>query len=88
MFNVEQAYNKLINDGGWQPQQARSVLPNSLKTEVVMTCNLRELAHILDLRTSKAAHPQIRQVMIPLLEELKSKLPIIFKNIKEKKNND
>jgi len=52
-------YELLLNQG-WSPQQARSVLTNSLKTEVVMTANLREWRHVLELRTSRAAHPQMR----------------------------
>jgi thymidylate synthase (FAD) len=67
---------------GWSPQQARSVLPNSLETEIVMTANLREWRHILKLRTAKAAHPQMREIMCPLLEELASLLPEVFDDIK------
>ena len=63
------------------PEEARSVLPNSLKTEVVMTANLREWRHILKLRTSPAAHPQIREIMEPLLMELKDKIPVVFEDI-------
>jgi len=66
---------------GWQPQQARSILPNSLKTEIVCTANLREWIHILKLRTSQAAHPQIREIMLPLLNELKNILPEFFENM-------
>jgi len=65
----------------WTPQQARSILPNSLKTEIICTANLREWKHILKLRTSQAAHPQMREVMCPLLYELKRRLPAIFENI-------
>lgn len=68
---------------GCSPQEARSVLPNSLKTEIVTTANLREWRHILKLRTSKAAHPQMRQVMVPLLAELAEALPAIFEDIAE-----
>jgi thymidylate synthase (FAD) len=57
------------------------VLPNSLKTEIVTTANLREWRHILRLRTSKAAHPQMRQVMVPLLEELAAALPSVFEDL-------
>ena len=78
----EQCYNSLIG-AGVSPQIARSVLPNSLKTEIVVTTNLREWRHILKLRTSKAAHPQMRELMIPLLEEFKKLIPIIFDDIKE-----
>ena len=81
MLFAEKTYIKLISAGGWTPQQARSVLPNSLKTEIVTTATLREWRHILRLRTSEAAHPQIRELMIPLLVELKSKIPIIFDDI-------
>lgn len=68
-------------DCGCTPQEARSVLPNSLKTEVVMTANLREWRHILRLRTDKAAHPSMREVMCPLLAELKERVPVIFDDI-------
>lgn len=80
---AEKSYFKLIENGE-SPQIARSVLPNSLKTEIVITANLREWRLILTQRTSSAAHPQIREVMRPLLDELKIKLPEIFKDI----NND
>ncbi len=80
MEYCEQSYNELIKMGA-SPQQARSVLPNSLKTEIVATANVREWRHILRLRTSKAAHPQIREVMVPLLAELKHRLPVLFEDI-------
>jgi len=80
MEDSENAYLKLI-DIGARPEQARSVLPNSLKTEVVMTCNLREIRHVLSLRCSNAAHPQIREVMRPLLKELHDRIPVIFDDI-------
>lgn len=66
---------------GATPQEARSVLPNSLKTEVVMTANIREWRHFFKLRTSLAAHPQIREVAIPLLKELQEKIPVLFSDI-------
>lgn len=62
----------------WTPQQARSVLPNSLKTEIVATMNLREWRHVLRLRTSQKAHPQMREVMKSLQEELEKILPEVF----------
>lgn len=76
----EDMYFTLINRG-CSPQIARSVLPNSLKTEVVVTANIREWRTIFKQRTSIKAHPQMRQLMIPLLEELKDKLPILFDDI-------
>jgi thymidylate synthase (FAD) len=79
---TEHVYNKLIGEG-WQPQQARSVLPNSLKTEIVCTFNLREWRHFFKLRTSKAAHPQMREIACPLLEKFKELIPVIFDGIDE-----
>lgn len=79
MINAELTYQGLLCK--WSPQQARSVLPNSLKTEIVMTANLREWRHVLKLRTSKAAHPQMQELMIPLLKELQTKIPIIFDDL-------
>jgi len=78
----EEQYIRLINAGS-TPQEARSVLPNSLKTEIVVTANLREWRHIFKLRTAKAAHPQMREVMIPLLIVLRIALPEIFGDIVE-----
>ena len=80
MQEAEDAYNHLIERGA-TPQEARSVLPNSLKTEIVVTTNVREWRHILKLRTAKDAHPQMRQLMIPLLRELQQRLPILFQDI-------
>lgn len=76
----ELAYNYLIKRGA-TPQQARSVLPNSLKTEIVTTMNIREWRHVLRLRTSEAAHPQMREIMCKLLDELKQALPVLFGDI-------
>ena len=84
MLEAEKDYCTLI-DNGWSPQQACSVLPNSLKTEIVMTANLREWIHIFSLRTSKAAHSQMRELMIPLLEEMKTLVPVIFDDIRSVK---
>lgn len=60
------------------PQIARSVLPTCLKTEIAVTANLREWKHILKLRTSKAAHPQIREIMLMAGEKLKEIAPNVF----------
>lgn len=77
---AETAYFNLLN-WGLLPQEARAVLPNSLKTEVVMTANIREWRHFLKLRCSKAAHPQIREVATQLLKELQAKVPVLFDDI-------
>jgi thymidylate synthase (FAD) len=79
--HIEIHYNKCLNKKKRTPQQARYFLPNGLKTEIVMTANLREWRHVLKLRTSKAAHPDMRALMLPLLKELKSLVPIIFDDI-------
>ena len=80
MEACEKAYNDLIALGA-SAQEARSVLPNSLKTELVMTMDIREWRHFLRLRTSSAAHPQMREIAIPLLEEFKRRLPVLFADI-------
>jgi len=67
---------------GLKPEMARSVLPNSLKTELVMTANLREWHHFFTLRTAKAAHPQMREITIPLLAEVQSRIPVVFDGIR------
>lgn len=80
MALAETEYQSLLTNGS-RPEQAREVLPNSLKTEIVVTANLREWRHIFDMRCSKAAHPQMRALMIPLLKELQSLVPVIFDDI-------
>jgi len=77
---AEFRYFELLNMG-LKPEEAREVLPTSLKTEIVVTANYREWRHILKLRTAPDAHPQIREVMIPLKNELMQKMPIIFQAI-------
>lgn len=75
--NSEIEYFKLIQAGA-KAQEARSVLPTSLKTEVVMTTNPREWDHVFKLRCASAAHPQIREVMIPLRDEFILRWPSLF----------
>lgn len=77
MWNAENFYKDLRHNG-WRPEQARSVLPNSLKTEIVVTASLKEWNHIFKLRTAKAAHPQMRKIMVPLRNELKNRFPNII----------
>lgn len=83
MLHSERDYCGVL-EHNWSPQQARSVLPNSLKTEIVMTCNVREMLHILNLRCSLKAHPQMRELMLPLLKELNDKVPAIFNDLYSK----
>jgi thymidylate synthase (FAD) len=76
----EKAYFGLLEEDA-TPQEARSVLPNSLKTEITITANYREWRNFFKLRTSKAAHPQMREVTIPLLKDLQILIPIVFDDI-------
>lgn len=83
MERAEKTYLRLIELGA-QPQEARSVLPNSLKTEIVVSANPREWRAFFKLRTSSAAHPQMREVAIPLLEKFKEMVPVLFDDIEVK----
>jgi len=80
MQNIESNYNKLISMGA-QPEEARSILPNSLKTEIIVTMNLREWRHFFRLRTAVKAHPQMREITIPMLKRFKEEISIIFDDI-------
>lgn len=77
MLYIEKAYLLLIESGA-KPQEARSVLPNSLKTEIIVTMNLREWRHFFKLRADKSAHPQMRQIALPLLKEFQKRVPVVF----------
>lgn len=80
MLESERAYYNMISHG-WRPEQAREVLPNSLKTEIVTTANLREWRHIFKLRTSNAAHPQMRDLMRSCLVGFQAAIAILFDDI-------
>lgn len=80
MNDAEKHYMKMIELGA-TPQMARSVLPNSTKTNITMTANYREWRHFFKLRTAPDAHPQIRELAIPLCKELNLRIPIIFEGI-------
>lgn len=77
---IEKCYFAMLNEGA-TPQEARSILPNSLKTEIVMTMNLREWRHFFKLRCDKAAHIQMREIANMILEEFKKKIPIVFDDL-------
>lgn len=64
----EKLYLELLNQG-WKPQQARAVLPNSLKTELIMTGTIEQWEGFFKLRCAKDAHPQARELAVPLYEE-------------------
>ncbi|MBR3051893.1 MAG: FAD-dependent thymidylate synthase [Selenomonadaceae bacterium] len=80
MAQLEKNYLALRANGA-KPEEARSILPNSLKTEIFVTMNLRELRHFLKLRTAAAAHPQMRQIALKIYKLLVAKLPAFFDDI-------
>jgi len=81
MGQIQDAYMEMI-DAGEPPEVARGVLPNDLKTDIVMTANLREWRHVFKLRTAATAHFNIRGLMRDLCEDFKQRLPIIFNDIR------
>jgi thymidylate synthase (FAD) len=83
MRSAEQTYFKMIEMGA-TPQEARAVLPTSLKTELATTMNMRAWRHFFNLRTHSASHPQMREIAIPLLAKFKEVLPAIFDDIEVK----
>lgn len=83
LCSLAEAYYFDLLNWGCTPQEARAVLPNSLKTELVMTANIREFRHFFKLRCSKAAHPQMREVALMLLKEFKERIPVLFDDIDE-----
>lgn len=80
MKDAENHYLKMIELGA-TPQIARGVLPTSVKTELIVTMNLREWRHFFKLRAAKDAHPQMRELALPLLSEFKSLIPCVFDDI-------
>jgi len=81
MGQAEERYLKLLETSS--PQAARTVLPNSCKTEIIVYANLLEWVHIFRLRTSPAAEPSMREIMIPLLAECKRMFPAVFAGVGE-----
>lgn len=80
VHSLETIYGILLSEG-WSPQQARAVLPNSLAAEIVMTANLQEWRHIFSLRCDKAAHPQMRGLMLGILAGFHAEIPVLFDDI-------
>ena len=77
MQTIEDQYNRLVALGA-KPEEARSILPNSLKTEIIVTMNLREWRHFFALRTGERAHPQMRQIACMIKERFSELLPAVF----------
>ena len=71
----------LMLDGKVRPQEARSVLPNSLAATIAVTGNLRNWRHLFLMRTSIESHPDMRRVMTPLLAEFKARIPLLYDDI-------
>ena len=80
MENAEQSYFRMLELGA-TPQEARSVLPNSLKTEIVVTMNLRSWRNFFRLRVDSHAHPQMREVATMLYEEFQKRLPVFVADL-------
>lgn len=78
--SAERHYMRMIKLGA-SPQIARSVLNNSTKTAIVVTMNLREWRHFFRLREAPAAHPQMREIAIPVLKMFREAVPVIFDDI-------
>lgn len=83
MDKIELIYY-IYTKNGYQPQIARSILPNSLKTEIVATMDLTEWHHVFTLRCAKEAHPDMRKIMLPILEEFHTLIPIVYDELYEK----
>jgi thymidylate synthase (FAD) len=81
--HFENIYQSMVLSG-MKPEEAREILPNALKTEIVVTTNLREWRHIFKMRTHQSAHPQIRALMLSCLEGFKKEIPIVFDDIPTK----
>ena len=84
MLEAEDTYKSLGHDKAWIPQQSRSVLPNSLKTEIVITYNLRQWRHFFNLRalgTTGKPHPQIVEIAKPMLYKFNLLIPVIFEDL-------
>ena len=80
IYEAERSYKALLAKG-WRPQEARSVFPNALASRIVTTGNLRNWRHFFSMRVTAAAHPQMRQITIPLLAEFKEAFPLLFDEI-------
>lgn len=82
---AETAYFDMLKEGAL-PQEARDVLPNALKTELVMTANLREWLHFFKLRCDAAAHPDMQYLAKMLLKKFHDSIPVIFDELYEEYN--
>ena len=94
MWYAEQYYKELVTGEGLSVTDpvsieiARDILPLALKTEIIMKCNIRELRHIIKLRTDTAAHPMIRELFNKVLKEGMAYCPILFEDLVEQKEKE
>lgn len=68
---------------GYRPEIARGILPNDLKTELIMIANLREQRHFFSLRDEQYAHPELKRITIQLLKKLIEKIPVVFDDLEK-----
>ena len=80
-MEASEGYYVQMLEAGAKPEEARSILPNSLKTEIVVTMDLREWRHFIRLRGGHAAHPQIREITKLILEEFSKRYPVFFSDL-------
>ncbi|MCM1578322.1 MAG: FAD-dependent thymidylate synthase [Ruminococcus sp.] len=83
MEQAEKSYFALLAAGA-KPEEARDVLPNSLKTEIAVTMDIREWRHFFKLRTNQRAHPQIRELTVPMLKDFRERVPVLFGDLEAK----
>jgi len=76
--NLSEQMYKGLRSQGWVPQDARQILPTGIKSQIVVTANLREWRHIFKMRCAIDAHWEIRQVMVKLLKEVQKRVPVLF----------
>jgi len=77
----QDSYMELVNDYNVAPQIARDVLPIGIEADIIVTTNLREWLHIMNLRTADVAHPIMHELMRPLLKEFQEHIPVIFDGV-------
>jgi len=83
MFNYIERFYRGLRKAGWKPEDARQILPIGIKSQIVISANLREWRHIFFMRTSEHAHWEIRRVMCNLLEKIQTIVPAIFDDFEE-----
>ena len=82
LLYIETCYRHLIKKG-IRPEMARDILPNCLKTEIIMTYNIRSWRHFFKERLNKNAHPKIRELAMLLLKDFHKNIPVLFDDIWE-----